>query len=140
LSPVDAGPVEGSAPGSAQGLGVHLRRLLGLEIELALVEARAILVRVAVAAALGAVAVAALPAALALLLAAALAPMFGTPWRHLAAAGTVMLLASCATILWSTWSLRRVRVPREALTSIRERGRWLVTELKSRPISRLFSH
>jgi hypothetical protein len=31
--------LEGSAPRSAEGLGVHLRQLLGLEIELALAEA-----------------------------------------------------------------------------------------------------
>jgi hypothetical protein len=131
--------LEGSAPRSAEGLGVHLRQLLRLEIELALGEARAILVR-AIVAALGAVAVAALPAGLTVLLAAALAPAFSIPWQHLAAAGGAMLSVSCATILWSTWYLRRLRLPHDALNSIREHGRWLATELRSRPISRLFGH
>jgi Putative Actinobacterial Holin-X, holin superfamily III len=137
---VEAEPLGESATGSARGLDARLRPLLDLELELALTEARAILIRAGVAATVGAVAAAGLPTALALLLAAALASMFATPWQHLAVAGMVMLLASCATIVWATWSLRRLRVPREALTSIRERGQWLVTELKSRPISRLFGH
>jgi hypothetical protein len=132
--------LDGSAPRSAEGLGVHLRQLLGLEIELALAEARAILVRATIVAALGAVAVTALPAGLTVLLAAALAPAFSTPWQHLAAAGGAMLSVSCATILWSTWYLRRLRLPHDALNSIREHGRWLATELRSRPISRLFGH
>jgi uncharacterized membrane protein YqjE len=126
------GDGDGSTPGPPDAVAANLRRLLDLEIELALAEARAFILRATLTAGICLGAIAALFAALALLLAAALATAFPIPWQHLAAAGAVVLLAAGAAIVWSLRSLRRLRLPREAVASIQETGHWLAGELGSR--------
>jgi hypothetical protein len=113
-------------------LGGHFRELFTLEIELALSEARAFVVRAATVASLGVAGAIALVASLVVLLAGGLAPVFGAPWKHLVVAGASVFLISCAAIAWSAARLSRLAPPRETLTSVEETLQWLAAELRSR--------
>lgn len=117
---------------AADGVLVSLGRLARLELELGLVEVRRLAVRAAVAAAVAVLAAVAAVAGLVLLLAAALAPLFGAPWPHLAAAGAAAVVLAAAGVAWARRTLRGLGWPRLTLASLEENWRWLATQLRSR--------
>jgi hypothetical protein len=118
------------------GVFDRLARLLRLEVELGIAEARQLLVSAAIAVALAVTAAIVLLASIVVLLAGALAPLFGAAWEHLVIAGGGMLLLSLAVIGWSAWRLKNLRWPTETLASLRETWHWLGLQLRSRLTSR----
>ncbi len=114
------------------GLRASLVRLAGLELELGLAEARALIVRLAITTAVAATAAIALVAALVILAAAAFAPLVAGPWQHLVIAGGGVALLATMLIAWCVLRVRRLRWPHGTLYSIEETWRWLAALLKSR--------
>lgn len=114
------------------GLTAHLTRLAKLQAELAVAEARSMVVSlgVAIGVAVGAAIVSG--GALVVLIAAGFAPLFGTRWQHLAIAGGGVLVLAALAIAWSVWRVRRLGLPRETVRSVMENGEWLVAQVKSR--------
>jgi Putative Actinobacterial Holin-X, holin superfamily III len=114
------------------GVVPRLGRLLRLEVELGLAEARGLLQSVVIAVALAVVAAIALIAALVVLVAAAVAPLFGAAWQHLAVAGGGVALLALAVLGWSAWRLTHLSWPTETLKSVEENWQWLAAQLRSR--------
>jgi hypothetical protein len=115
-----------------EGVLAPLRRLVRLEIELALAEARGILVAAATAMALGVIGALLVVAALVVMLAAALAPLFAAPWEHLALAAGIFIVAGAAALAWTVWRLTHLKAPKVTLTSLEETWRWLEAQMRSR--------
>jgi uncharacterized membrane protein YqjE len=113
-----------------------LARLVRLELELGLAEARALLVSAAIAAGVAVVAAITLIASIVVLIAGAVAPLFGAPWQHLVVAGGGLALLAGAAAAWSIWRLRTLDWPRQTLNTFEENWRWLGAQLKSRLTSR----
>jgi Putative Actinobacterial Holin-X, holin superfamily III len=114
------------------GVVPRLGRLLRLEVELGLAEARALLQALVIAVVLAVIAAIALVAALVVLTAAAVAPLFGAPWQHLAVAGGGVALLALAVLGWSAWRLTHLSWPTETLKSVEENWQWLAAQLRSR--------
>jgi hypothetical protein len=114
------------------GVIAPLRRLVRLEIELAVAEARELLVTAATAIAVGLAGACMVIAALVVLLAALLAPLFAARWEHLAIAAGVALVVAAAMLAWTAWRLTRLAWPPVTLTSLEETWRWLEAQLRSR--------
>lgn len=114
------------------GVVPRLGRLLRLEVELGLAEARELLRSLVIAAALAVTAAIALIAGLVVLVAAAAAPFFGATWQHLAAAGGGVVLLALAVLGWSAWRLAHLSWPKETLKSVEENWQWLAAQLRSR--------
>jgi len=114
------------------GVVARLSRLLTLEVELGLAEARRIVRSIVLAIAIGVPAAIALIASLVVLLAGAAAPLFREPWEPLVIAGGGVALLSLAALGWSAWRLRHLSWPTETLRSFEENWRWLAAQLRSR--------
>jgi Putative Actinobacterial Holin-X, holin superfamily III len=114
------------------GVIAPLRRLVRLEIELAVAEARELLVAAATAIAVGLAGACMVIAALVVLLAALLAPLFAAPWEHLAIAAGIALVVAAAMLAWTAWRLTHLAWPQVTLTSLEEIWRWLEAQLRSR--------
>jgi len=115
-----------------EGVMALLTRLVRLELELGLAEARALVVSAVIAVAVAVVAGVTLIASLVVLVASAVAPLFGAPWQHLVIAGGGLALLALAAIGWGVWRLRTLDWPRQMLTSFEENWRWLEAQLRSR--------
>lgn len=115
-----------------EGVLAPLRRLIRLEIELAVAEARDLLVGAATAIALGLIGAFLIVGALVVMLAAMLAPLFAAPWEHLAIAGGISLIVGGAALAWTAWRFTHLTAPKVTLTSLEETWRWLETQLRSR--------
>ena len=115
-----------------ESLLARLARLLRLELELGLAEARELLRGIALAIALAVPAAIALVAAVVVLIAAAFAPLFGAAWQHLVIAGGGVLLLAAGCIAWSVWRLTHLEWPHETIMSFEENWRWLAAQLRSR--------
>jgi fatty acid desaturase len=114
------------------GVVPRLGRLLRLEVELGLAEARELLRSLVIAVALAVTAAIALIAGLVLLVAAAAAPFFGATWQHLAVAGGGVVLLALGVLGWSAWRLAHLSWPTETLKSVEENWQWLAAQLRSR--------
>jgi hypothetical protein len=114
------------------GVLALLTRLMRLELELGLAEARSLIISATIAVAAAAVAAITLIASIVVLIAGAVAPRFGAPWQHLVIAGGGVALLALATIAWSVWRLRTLEWPRQTLMSFEENWRWLGVQLRSR--------
>jgi hypothetical protein len=114
------------------GVLALLTRLMRLELELGLAEARSLIISATIAVAAAAVAAITLIASIVVLIAGAVAPLFGAPWQHLVIAGGGVALLALATIAWSVWRLRTLEWPRQTLMSFEENWRWLGVQLRSR--------
>jgi uncharacterized membrane protein YqjE len=119
-------------PIEPEGVLPLLARLVRLELELGLAEARALIVAALIAVAVAAVAAITLVASLVVLVAAAVAPLFDAPWQHLVVAGGGLAVLALAAIAWSVWRLRSLDWPQQTLTSFEENWRWLGAQLRSR--------
>ena len=125
-------PIRAREPLEPEGLIPLLTRLLRLELELGIAEAKALIVSAVIALAVALVAAITLIAAIVVLVAGAVAPLFHAPWLHLIVAGGSLALLASAAIAWSVWRLRTLRWPRQTLTSFEENWRWLEAQLRSR--------
>jgi hypothetical protein len=114
------------------GVVPRLGRLLRLELELGLAEARELLQSLVIAVALAVIAAIALIAGLVVLVAAAAAPFFGAAWQHLAVAGGGVALLALAVLGWSAWRLTHLSWPTETLKSVEENWQWLAAQLRSK--------
>lgn len=125
-------------PPGADGetLVARLGRLLRLELELGVAEARQTFRAAILEIAIGVPAAIAGIAALVVLLAGVLAPAFGAPWAHLVVAGAATLIVAAAALAWSVWRLKNLRWPKKTVTSVEENWRWLGVQLKSRLTSK----
>ena len=119
-------------PPTSDGVLNRLGHLLELELELGVAETRDVVIAAVIAIAVALVAAITAIAALVVLIAGALAPLFGAHWEHLVIVGGGVLLLSMTAITWSALRLRRLRWPRETLTSFEENWRWLARQLRSR--------
>jgi Putative Actinobacterial Holin-X, holin superfamily III len=115
-----------------EGVLAPLRRLIRLEIELALAEARDLLVGAATAIALGVVGALLIIGALVVMLAAALAPLFAAPWQHLAIAAGISIIVGAVAVAWTAWRFTNLKWPEVTLTSLEETWRWLEAQLRFR--------
>ncbi len=120
------------APDTDEGVLAPARRLVRLELELAVAEAREMLMTAATAIASGLAGAVTLLASLIVLLAALLAPLFDARWQHLAIAGGIALVAAAAALGWSARRLTRLGWPRQTWTSFEETWQWLEAQLRSR--------
>ena len=109
----------------------RLQRLVKLEIELALAEARDVLISAAIAIVVAIPAVVLILASLVVLVAAAFAPLFDARWEPLLIAGGGIALLAGAALAWSLWRLTHLTWPKETVTSFQETWRWLAAQLKS---------
>lgn len=109
----------------------RLLRLLKLELELGLAEARDVVVAALVAVVVAVPALVLLLASFVVLIAAAFAPLFGAAWPHLVIAGGGIALLALGAIAWSAWRLTHLSWPKETRESFQENWRWLVAQLRS---------
>ena len=116
----------------AEGVVTRLTRLLRLELELGLSEARNLVRTLVLAIAIAVPAAIALIASLVVLVAGAVSPFFGAPWQPLVIAGGGVALLSLLALAWSAWRLKHLSWPTETLRSFEENWRWLATQLRSR--------
>lgn len=114
----------------------RLARLLRLELELGVAEARALVRSLALAVALAVIGAIALIAALVTLIAAALSPLFDARWEPLLVAGGGVALLSLLALAWSAWRITHLSWPTRTLASLEENWQWLATLLRSRLTSR----
>jgi len=114
------------------GVVARLARLLQLEVELGLAEARELIRSVMLAVAIAVPAAIALIASVVTLLAAALAPLFNARWEPLLIAGGGVALLALAGLGWSAWRLKHLTWPTETLKSFEENWQWLAAQLRSR--------
>ncbi len=119
-----------------EGVIARLARLARLELELGLAETRDTIRAALVAVAVAVPAAVAAIAAIVVLIAGAFAPLFHAPWQHLVIAGGGVLLIAVASLAWSALRLRRLRWPKETLSSVEENWQWLGAQLRSRLTSR----
>ena len=110
----------------------RLLRLLKLELELGLAEARDLVVAALIAIAIAVPAVILLLASIVVLVAAAFAPLFGAAWQHLVIAGGGVALLAIAALAWSAWRLTHLSWPKETVDSFQENWRWLAAQLRSK--------
>jgi hypothetical protein len=115
-----------------EGVVARLARLLRLEVELGLVEARRLIYTLAIAVATVIVAGVALVASLVTLIAAAVSPLFHARWEPLLIAGGGVALLSLAALAWSAWRLTHVSWPTQTVKSFEENWQWLAAQLRSR--------
>ena len=115
-----------------EGVVARLARLLRLEVELGLVEARRLIYTLAIAVATVIVAGVALIASLVTLIAAAVSPLFHARWEPLLIAGGGVALLALAALAWSAWRLTHVSWPTETVKSFEENWQWLAAQLRSR--------
>jgi hypothetical protein len=118
--------------GADDSLATRLARLLRLEVELGLAEARGLITTVALAAAVAVTATIALIASLVMLLAAALSPLFAARWEPLLIAGGGVALLALGGLAWSAWQISHLTWPTQTIASFEENWRWLATQLRSR--------
>jgi hypothetical protein len=121
-----------SAGADDEGVVGRLTRLLRLEVELGLVEARRLIRVLALAIVTAVVAAIALIASLVMLLAAVAAAVLDGPWLPLLIAGGGVAALSLAALAWSGWRLTHITWPTETLKSFEENWRWLAAQLRSR--------
>jgi uncharacterized membrane protein YqjE len=114
------------------GVFTSLGRLAQLEFELGLTETRRVLVGTAIAVGVAVAAAVALIASLVVLLAAALAPLFDSPWEHLLVAGAGVFLLAALALVWSVQRLTTLEWPRLTRSSLAENWQWLEAQLRSR--------
>ena len=110
----------------------RLLRLLELELELGLTEARHIVTRLAIAIGVAVASLIVVLASLVVLVAGVIAPFFHTKWQHLVISGGLFLLLALAGLAWSLSTLRNVKWPEETLRSLEETKRWLGVQLRSK--------
>jgi uncharacterized membrane protein YqjE len=120
------------APAEDQGVVTRFTRLLRLELELGLTETRNLVRSLVLAVAIGVPAAIALIASLVVLVAGAVSPFFGAPWKPLVIAGGGVALLSLIALAWSAWRLTHLSWPTETLRSFEENWRWLAAQLRSR--------
>jgi Putative Actinobacterial Holin-X, holin superfamily III len=114
------------------GVVARFTRLLRLELELGVAEARTLVRSLVVAVAIAVPAVIALIASLVVLLAGALSPLFAARWEPLVIAGGGVALLALLALAWSTWRLTHLSWPTETLRSFEETWQWLAAQLRSR--------
>ena len=114
------------------GVVGRFTRLLRLELELGVAEARTLVRTLALAVAIAVPAAIALIASLVVLVAAAAAPFFGAPWEPLVIAGGGVGVLSAIALAWSVWRLTHLSWPTETLQSFEETWRCLAAQLRSR--------
>jgi len=122
---------------SGLSIVIHrLIRLVELELELGLTEARSLIKTLAIAAAVAVVGLIVILASLVVLVAGVIAPVFGAEWRHLVISGGVFFVLAAAGTAWSASKFRKVPWPAETLRSLEETKRWLGVQLRSKLTSR----
>lgn len=118
---------------SGLSIVIHrLIRLVELELELGLAEARSLIKTLVVAAAVAVVGLIVILASLVVLVAGVIAPVFGAEWRHLVISGGVFFVLAAAAAAWSLSKFRKVPWPEETLRSLEETKRWLGAQLRSK--------
>jgi uncharacterized membrane protein YqjE len=118
---------------SGLSIVVHrLIRLVELELELGLTEARSLIKSLVIAAAVAFVGLIVILASLVVLVAGVIAPVFGAEWRHLVISGGVFFVLAAAGAAWSLTKFRKVPWPEETLRSLEETKRWLGAQLRSK--------
>ncbi len=118
---------------SGLSIVIHrLIRLVELELELGLTEARSLIKSLVIAAAVAVVGLIVILASLVVLVAGVIAPVFGAEWRHLVISGGVFFVLAAAGAAWSLSKFRKVPWPEETLRSLEETKRWLGAQLKSK--------
>lgn len=118
---------------NALSIVIHrLIRLVELELELGLTEARSLLKTLVIAAAVAVVGLIVILASLVVLVAGVIAPVFGAEWRHLVISGGVFFVLAAAGAAWSLSKFRKVPWPEETLRSLEETKRWLGAQLRSK--------
>jgi hypothetical protein len=122
----------GRSPADDDGVVPRLARLVRLELELGLTEARGLIRSVVLAVAIALPATIALIASLVVLVVAAVAPLFGAPWQHLAVGGGGVALLALVALAWSAWRLTHLSWPTETLRSFEENWQWLAAQMRSR--------
>jgi uncharacterized membrane protein YqjE len=110
----------------------RLGRLVELEVELGVAEARRLVTSLAVAAGLAVASVIIVLASLVVLVAGAIAPVFGAPWQHLVVSGGVFFVLAAATLAWSVWRFKNIPWPAETVRSLEETRKWLAAQLRSK--------
>ena len=118
---------------NALSIVIHrLIRLVELELELGLTEARSLIKTLVIAAAVAVVGLIVILASLVVLVAGVIAPVFGAEWRHLVISGGVFFVLAAAGAAWSLSKFRKVPWPEETLRSLEETKRWLGAQLRSK--------
>ena len=118
---------------NALSIVIHrLIRLVELELELGLTEARSLIKTLVIAAAVAVVGLIVILASVVVLVAGVIAPVFGGEWRHLVISGGVFFVLAVAGAAWSLSKFRKVPWPEETLRSLEETKRWLGAQLRSK--------
>jgi uncharacterized membrane protein YqjE len=110
----------------------RLVRLIELELELGLTEARSIMKTLVIAAGVAVTSLIVLLASLVVLVAGSIAPVFHTRWQHLIISGGLFFLLAVGGLAWSLSQFRNVKWPEETLRSLEETKRWLGAQLRSK--------
>jgi uncharacterized membrane protein YqjE len=131
-------PVSSSDHGrSPLGVILHrLIRLLELELELGLTEAKTIGRRLGIAVGVAVASLIVMLASVPVLIAGVIAPFFHTKWQHLIISGGLFFLLAAGGMAWSLSQFRNVKWPEETLRSLEETKRWLGAQLRSKLTSR----
>src|SRR5262249_8819092 len=111
-------------------------RLVELELELGLTEARRLITGLVIAAGIAVASLIVMLASLVMLVAGLIAPVFGAHWQHLVISGGLFFLLAVAGAGWSLSTFRNVKWPEETLRSLEETKRWLGLQLRSKLTSR----
>ncbi len=133
--PLRDAPSASQSDNGRNGLSIvihRLIRLVELELELGLTEARSLIKTLVIAAAVAAVGLIVILASLVVLVAGVIAPVFGAEWRHLVISGGVFFVLAAAGAAWSLSKFRKVPWPEETLRSLEETKRWLGAQLRSK--------
>jgi uncharacterized membrane protein YqjE len=133
--PLRDAPSASPSDNGRSGLSIvihRLIRLVELELELGLAEARSLIKTLVVAAAVAVVGLIVILASLVVLVAGVIAPVFGAEWRHLVISGGVFFVLAAAGAAWSLSKFRKVPWPEETLRSLEETKRWLGAQLRSK--------
>ena len=133
--PLRAAPAVSQSDNGRNALSIvihRLIRLVELELELGLTEARSLIKTLVIAAAVAVVGLIVILASLVVLVAGVIAPVFGAEWRHLVISGGVFFVLAAAGAAWSLSKFRKVPWPEETLRSLEETKRWLGAQLRSK--------
>ena len=133
--PLRDAPSASQSDNGRNGLSIvihRLIRLVELELELGLTEARSLIKTLVIAAAVAVVGLIVILASLVVLVAGVIAPVFGAEWRHLVISGGVFFVLAAAGAAWSLSKFRKVPWPEETLRSLEETKRWLGAQLRSK--------
>jgi len=133
--PLRDAPSASQSDNGRNGLSIvihRLIRLVELELELGLTEARSLIKTLVIAAAVAVVGLIVILASVVVLVAGVIAPVFGAEWRHLVISGGVFFVLAAAGAAWSLSKFRKVPWPEETLRSLEETKRWLGAQLRSK--------